>query len=74
VRIPATSEPASGSAMPRQRIAVPAIAGTTHVCFCASVPNLRIDGSVMSVWTAISIATPPEWAWASSSASTRAQK
>ena len=39
VLMPATSEPASGSVMPRQRIFSPAIAGTTHSCFCSSVPN-----------------------------------
>ena len=58
VLIAATSEPASGSVIPRQRIFVPAIAGTSHSCFCSSVPNARIGGIVMSVWTAIPIAMP----------------
>ena len=49
VLIPATSEPASGSVMPRHRIFLPAIAGTAHSCFCSSVPNARIGGIVMSV-------------------------
>ena len=39
VLMPATSEPASGSVMPRQRIFSPLIAGTSHSCFCSSVPN-----------------------------------
>src|SRR5205085_2104428 len=71
VLIPATSEPASGSVMPMQRIALPWIAGTSHSCFCSSVPNLRIGGIAMSVWTAIPIPRPPLCAWTSSSASTR---
>ena len=70
VLIPATSEPASGSVMPRQRIFRPAIAGTAHSCFCSSVPNLRIGGIVMSVWTAMPIPSPPQCACTSSSAST----
>ena len=57
--MPATSEPASGSVMPRQRIFSPLIAGTTHSCFCSSVPNARIGGIAMSVWTATPIARPP---------------
>ena len=74
VLIAATSEPASGSVIPRQRIFVPAIAGTSHSCFCSSVPNARIGGIVMSVWTAIPIAMPPERACTSSSARTSEQK
>ena len=70
VLIPATSEPASGSVIPIARIALPWIAGTTHSCFCSSVPNARIGGIAMSVWTASPIASPPQWAWAISSAST----
>ena len=73
VLIAATSEPASGSVIPRQRIFVPAIAGTSHSCFCASVPNARIGGIVMSVCTAMPIASPPERACTSSSASTSEQ-
>jgi hypothetical protein len=53
---------------------VPAIAGTSHSCFCSSVPKARIGGIVMSVWTATPIAIPPERARASSSASTRLVK
>ena len=60
VLIPATSEPASGSVMPRQRIFSPAIAGTTHSCFCSSVPKARIGGIAMSVCTATPMARPPE--------------
>jgi hypothetical protein len=35
------------------------IAGTTHSCFCSSVPNARIGGIAMSVCTATPIARPP---------------
>ncbi len=70
VLIAATSEPASGSVIPRQRIFSPAIAGTTHSCFCSSVPNARIGGIAMSVCTATPIARPPEREWTISSAST----
>ena len=44
VLMPATSEPASGSVMPRQRIFSPRIAGSAHWRFCSSVPNARIGG------------------------------
>src|SRR6266576_1726716 len=60
VLIEATSEPASGSVMPRQRIFSPVIAGTAQSCFCCSVPNARIGGIAMSVCTAMPIAHPPE--------------
>jgi hypothetical protein len=73
VRMPATSEPASGSVIPRQRIVWPAIAGAAHRCLCSSVPNFRIGGSAMSVWTATPIVRPPERPRTSSSASTREQ-
>ena len=72
VLIPFTSEPASGSVMPRQRIFSPLIAGTTHSCFCSSVPNARIGGIAMSVCTASPIANPPDCAFVISSASTSA--
>ena len=71
VLMPATSEPASGSVIPRQRIFSPAIAGAAHSRFCSSVPNARIGGIAMSVWTATPIARPPDWPWTISSASTR---
>ena len=58
VLIPATSEPASGSEIPIDRIFLPAIAGAAHSRFCSSVPNARIGGIAMSVWTAIPIAEP----------------
>ena len=74
VLIPATSEPASGSVIPRQRIFVPWIAGTTHSCLCSSEPNLRIGGIAMSVCTATPIPSPPQCAWTISSASTSAVK
>ena len=73
VLMPATSEPASGSVMPRQRIFWPAIAGTTHSCFCSSVPKARIGGIAMSVWTATPMARPPDCACTISSASTSAE-
>ncbi len=74
VLIPATSEPASGSVMPMHRIFSPLIAGTTHSCFCSSVPNARIGGIAMSVCTATPIANPPELAPVISSPSTRLVK
>ena len=56
--------------MPRHRIFSPRIAGTTHSCFCSSVPKARIGGIAMSVWTAMPIASPPDFAWTISSPST----
>src|SRR5262249_30715331 len=56
--MPATSEPASGSVMPRHRTFVPWIAGTSHSCFCSSVPNLTIGGIAMSVLAARPQARP----------------
>ena len=49
---------------------MPRIAGAAHSCFCSSVPKARIGGIAMSVWTAIPMARPPQWAWTSSSART----
>ena len=46
------------------------LAGAAHSCFCSSVPNARIGGIAMSVWTASPIASPPQLAWTISSAST----
>ena len=74
VRMPLTSEPASGSVMPRQAIFSPWIAGTRYSCFCASVPNCRIGGVAMSVCTAMPIESPPLPECEISSASTRLQK
>ena len=73
VLMPATSEPASGSVMPRQRIFSPLIAGTTHSCFCSSVPKARIGGIAMSVWTATPMHMPPELEYPIVSASTIAE-
>ena len=70
VLIAATSEPASGSVIPRQRIFSPAIAGTSHWRFCSSVPNAKIGGIAIPVCTAIPTPSPPEWECTSSSAST----
>jgi hypothetical protein len=74
VRIAFTSEPASGSVIPRQAIFSPRIAGTRYSCFCASVPNCRIGGVAMSVCTAMPMLRPPLPANESSSASTRLKK
>ena len=71
VLMPATSDPASGSVIPRARIASPRIAGTSHSCFCSSLPKARIGGIAMSVCTATPMARPPDCAWTISSASTR---
>ncbi len=60
VLMPDTSLPASGSLMPMQEIFSPRIAGTSHSCFCSSVPNRKTGGVAMSVWTATPIASPPE--------------
>jgi hypothetical protein len=73
VLIPDTSEPASGSVMPRHRIASPLIAGCAQRRFCSSLPNLRIGGIAMSVCTATPIARPPELACVIDSASTSAE-
>ena len=73
VLIPATSDPASGSVIPRQEIFTPRIEGARYACFCSSVPNARIGGVAMSVWTAIPIASPPHSECTISSASTRLQ-
>ncbi len=70
VLMPATSEPASGSVMPRQRIFSPRIAGAAHCCFCSSVPKAKIGGMAMSVCTAMPMARPPDSACAISSART----
>jgi hypothetical protein len=71
VLMPATSEPASGSVIPRQLIFWPLIEGTRYSCFCSSVPNRNTGGVAMSVCTAMPIASPPERAAPISSASTR---
>ena len=60
VRIPATSEPAPGSVMPRHPIRSPLIPGTRYRCFCSSVPSRWIGGRTMSVWTAKPMFVPPE--------------
>ena len=73
VLMPATSEPASGSVMPRQEIFSPRIAGTRYSCFCSSEPNRNTGGVAMSVWTATPIASPPELQCVISSARTRLQ-
>src|SRR3954466_15636959 len=69
--MPATSEPASGSVIPRHEIFSPRMAGARDSCFCSSVPNAGIGGVAMSVWTASPIASPPQCACTSSSARTR---
>ncbi len=74
VLMPETSEPASGSVMPRQEIFVPLMEGTRYSCFCSSVPKRWTGGVAMSVWTAIPIARPPHSAFVISSARTRLQK
>ena len=63
VRMPATSEPAPGSVIPRQPIRSPLIPGTRKRCFCSSVPSRWTGGRTMSVWTANPMPVPPEPAW-----------
>src|ERR1700687_3130446 len=41
VVMPATSEPASGSVIARAAMCSPRMAGTSHLRFCSSVPNLK---------------------------------
>ena len=60
--------------VPMHRIFSPLMAGTTHSCFCSSVPKARIGGIAMSVCTATPIASPPELAPVISSPSTRLVK
>ena len=74
VLMPATSEPASGSVIPRHRIFSPLMAGTIHSCFCSSVPNRLIGGIAMSVCTATPIVRPPQLDLTISSARTIEQK
>ena len=71
VLMPDTSEPASGSVIPRHEIFSPLIAGTRYSCFCSSVPNRNTGGVAMSVCTAMPIARPPQFDFVISSASTR---
>ena len=59
VRMPATSEPASGSVIPRQKISSPETPAGIQRCFCSSEPNWRIGGMTMSVWTESPISRPP---------------
>ncbi|CAB4942675.1 unannotated protein [freshwater metagenome] len=70
VWIPATSEPAPGSVMPRQAIFSPFIAGTRYCSFCSWVPRSFSGGLAMSVWTATPMTRPPECDRDISSAST----
>jgi hypothetical protein len=74
VLMPATSEPASGSVMPRHAIFWPLIAGTRYFCFCSSVPNRCTGGVAMSVCTATPIESPPQPAFGISSAITMLAK
>jgi hypothetical protein len=68
----ATSEPASGSLIPRQAIFSPRIAGPRYRSFCSGLPNRSIGGVAISVWTATAIPTPADPTRAISSASTMA--
>jgi hypothetical protein len=70
VRRLATSEPASGSVIPRAPIFSPRIAGTSQRCFCSSVPNFHTGGVAMLVCAPIPAASPPDPQRASSSANT----
>ena len=60
VRMPATSEPAPGSVIPRLPILSPAIEGGRYFCFCSSLPSRWIGGVAMSVWTAKPMLSPPQ--------------
>ena len=70
VRIPATSDPASGSVMAMAAIFSPRMAGSSQRRFCSSVPNSWIGGVAMSVCTPSAIGTPPKPARPSSSPQT----
>ncbi len=60
VRMPATSEPAPGSVIPRQPIFSPFRPGSRYLRFCSSVPSRWIGGRTMSVCTAKPMLVPPE--------------
>src|SRR5712692_6403585 len=59
VVIPATSLPASGSVIARAAMCSPRMAGTSHLRFCSSVPNLKTGGVAISVWTSTAMPSPP---------------
>ena len=70
VRMPATSEPASGSLIPSAAMRSPRIAGARKRRFWSSVPNLQIGGVAIETCAPIPAASPPEPQRESSSART----
>jgi hypothetical protein len=51
VRCAAASLPASGSLSAKQPSSLPWASGTSHCCFCASVPNRRIGSHTSELLT-----------------------
>src|SRR5215218_7155604 len=70
VRVPATSEPASGSVIASAAIRSPRIAGASQRSCWDGVPNFASGGVAMLVCAPIPAASPPEPQRASSSANT----
>ena len=58
VRMPAGSEPKSGSVRPKQPIASPAAIRGSHSCFCSSEPNFQIGNIASEPCTDTSERTP----------------
>ncbi len=56
--MPATSEPASGSVMPRAPMVSPLMPGTIYFSFCSGVPKRFICGMAMAMWAPMPEATP----------------
>ena len=74
VRMPATSEPASGSVIPSAAMRSPRMAGARKRCFCSSVPNFQTGGVAIPMWAPIPAASPPDPQRESSSESTASSR
>ena len=51
----AASDPVSGSVRPKQPNHSPEHSFGRYLCFCSSVPYLRIDEQTSDVWTEITV-------------------
>jgi hypothetical protein len=58
--MPATSEPAPGSVIPRAPIFSPAIPGPASAASAPRLPKLKIGGIAIEAWALSPAATPPE--------------
>ncbi len=59
VRIPARSEPASGSVMAMASTELPAMASGRKRRCCSGLPNCRMGGMAISVWAITPMDSPP---------------